>query len=149
MDLYDIIAKYGKGKGEDVMHKSTKAISDFLEPMKDTNKHDYWCLMREVYGIMSNGHYNEEFSDHDVAEMQSLGEYWSRKQIEDATKGMSFASGVTPCDKYVAFNAFANDLKGVLTDEDILKAAYAFWFADKDWGGNDKIWRYMCCKHKK
>lgn len=149
MDIYEIISKYGKGKGEDVMWKSTKAISDFLEPMKDTNKHDYWCLMREIYGIMSNGHYNEEFSEHDVAEMQPLGEYWSRKQIEDATKGMTFANGVTPCDRYVAFNAFANDLKGVITDEDILKAAHAFWFADKDWGGSDKIWRYMCCKYKK
>ena len=149
MDLYDIIAKYGKGKGEPIMWESTKIISDFIAPMKDTNKEDYWCLMRKVYGVMSNGHYNEEFAEHDVAQMQPLGEYWSRKQIEEATKGMAFASGVTLCDKYVAFNAFANDLKGSLSDEDILKSAHAFWFADKDWNGNDKIWRYMCCRYSK
>lgn len=149
MNLYDIILKYGKGKGEAVMWESTKVISDFLHPMKETNKEDYWYLMRKVFGIMSGGHYNEEFADHDVKEMQPLGEYWSKKQIEEATKGMTFAAGVTLCDKYVAFNAFANDLKGTLPDEEVLKAAHAFWFADKDWKGNDKIWQYMCCKYSK
>lgn len=149
MNLYDILVKYGKGKGEDVMWRSTKAISDFLLPMKEVHKEKYWALMREVYGIMSGGHYNEEFADYDVADMKPIGEYWSRKQIEDATKSMSFPAGVTLCDKYVAFNAFANDLKGTLTDEEILKTAYVFWFADKDWEGSDKIWRYMSCRHKK
>ena len=149
MNLYDIIVKYGKGKGEAVMWESTKEISDFLAPMKETNKEEYWYLMRKVFGIMSGGHYNEEFSEHDVKEMQPLGEYWSRKQVEEATKGMTFASGVTPCDKYVAFNAFANDLKCTLSDEDILKSAYAFWFADKDWKRSSKIWEYMCCRYAK
>lgn len=147
MDLYEIIYKYGKGKGESVMWASTKEISDFLAPMKETHKEEYWNLLRKVFGIMSNGHYNEDFAKHDVSEMRPLGEYWSLKQIEDATKGMAFPSGVTPCDKYVAFNAFANDLKGTLEDQDILKAAHAFWFADKDWEGSSKIWEYMCCKH--
>ena len=32
----------------------------------------------------------------------------------------------------IYYNAFANDLDGVLSDEDIIKAAYAFWFADKE-----------------
>lgn len=149
MDLYEIISKHGKGKGEAVMWESTKAISDFLSPMKETNKEDYWYLMRKVYGIMSGGHYNEDFARYDVAEMKPLGEYWSMKQVEDATKGMSFPSGVTSADRYVAFNAFANDLKGTIEDTDILKTAYAFWFADKDWVGTSKIWDYMCCKYAK
>ena len=147
MNLYDIISKYGKGKGEDVMWKSIKAVSDYLEPMKEVHKEKYWTLIRKVYGEMSGGHYDEEFAEYDVAEMLPLGEYWSKKQIDEATKGMTFAPGVTLCDKYVAFNAFANDLKGALPDDEILKGAYAFWFADKDWGGNDKIWRYMMCKY--
>lgn len=149
MNLYDIVYKYGKGKGESVMWKSTKAISDFLYPMKETNKKEYWSLMRKVFGIMTDGHYNEEFANHDVSEMKPLGEHWSRKQIEEATKGMVFNPGVTIDDKYVAFNAFANDLKGTLPDEEILKSAHSFWFADKDWEGNDKIWAYMYCKYKK
>ena len=56
MNLYDIVYKYGKGQGEAVMWESTKAISDFLLPMKESHKEDYWHLMRKVYGIMSGGH---------------------------------------------------------------------------------------------
>lgn len=44
----------------------------------------------------------------------------------------------------------AGDLDGVLSDEDIIKAAYAFWFADKDWVGKwGKIWTYMCSNQAK
>ncbi|MBQ2045772.1 MAG: hypothetical protein II260_01115 [Muribaculaceae bacterium] len=148
MTLYEMVEKYGKGKGEAVMWESTKAISEYLEPMAHSNKKEYWVLMRQVFGIINKGHYNEEFAMHDVAEMQPLGEYWSMKQIEEATKGMAFHQDVTLCDKYVAFNAFANDLNGTLADDLILKSAYAFWFADKDWHGEDKIWKYMCLSHK-
>lgn len=147
MTLYEMILTYGKGKGEDAMWKSTKAISDFVAPMEHTHKQEYWSLMRKVFGIMSGGHYNEEFAKHDVEKMQPLGEYWSMKQIEDATKEMTFPQGTTLCDKYVAFNAFANDLNGTLPDDLILKSAYAFWFDDKDWNGKNKIWEYMCLNY--
>lgn len=151
MELYELIEKYGKGKGEAVMWESTKLVSDFIKPMKETNKNEYWRLMREVYGLMSGGHYNEEFAKWDVAQMQPLGEYWSMKQIEEATKGMAFPNGTTLCDKYVAFNSFANDLNGVLTDEQILQAAYQFYFADEDFPKErgTKIWCYMKMVHGK
>ena len=101
-------------------------------------------------GALSGGHYDEEFARHDISKMLPRGEYWSLKQVEDATKGMSFPQGTTPCDKWVAFNAFANDLDGVLSDENIIKVAYAFWFADKDWVGKwGKIWTYMCSNQAK
>ena len=42
------------------------------------------------------------------------------------------------------------DSEAVLSDEDIIKAAYAFWFADKDWVGKwGKIWTYMCSNQAK
>lgn len=147
MTLYELILTYGKDKGEDVMWQSTKVISEYVSPMEHTNKKEYWALMRKVFGIMSGGHYNEEFAKHDVEEMQPLGEYWSMKQVDETTKGMTFPQGVTLCDKYVAFNAHANDLSGVLSDEQIIKSAFAFWFADKDWNGKNKIWEYMCLNY--
>ena len=108
-------------------------------------------LLQDSEAVLSSGgHYDEEFARHDISKMLPRGEYWSLKQVEDATKGMSFPQGTTPCDKWVAFNAFANDLDGVLSDEDIIKAAYAFWFADKDWVGKwGKIWTYMCSNQAK
>lgn len=66
MELYELIEKYGKGKGETVMWETTKLVSDFIKPMKETNQKEYWNLMRKVYGLISGGHYNEEFAMHDV-----------------------------------------------------------------------------------
>lgn len=132
---------------EKQMWQSIESVSDLLCDIKDAHPELYWRFMREQSGIMNNGHYDEEYALYDVKNMQPLGEYWSMKQIEEETKGMKFQSGTTLCDRYVAFNAFKNDLNGVLTDEEIIKAAYAFWFADKDYKGNDKIWCYMAMVH--
>ena len=112
MEFYEIIEKYGKGASTEKMQKLTMILSDFIAPMKQTNKEKYWMLMREVFGMLNDYHYNEEFAEHDVKAMQPLGEYWNVKQIEEATKSMAFPAGTTIYDKYVAFNAFANDLKG-------------------------------------
>lgn len=162
MELYELIEKYGKGKGEPVMWESTKLVSDFIKPMKETNKKEYWKLMRQVYGLMSGGHYNEEFANHDVSQIAYTGKdgkshagaYWTCEQIEEATRGMQFPSGVTKWDKYVAFNAMKSDLCKSFDDEQILKAAYDFYFMDEDWsdisgrsGSPTKVWEYFCCKN--
>lgn len=157
MELYELIEKYGKGKGEAVMWESTKLVSDFIKPMKETNKKEYWRLMREVYGLMSGGHYNEEFAMHDVSQIEYTdkegkshkGAYWTCGQIEDATKGMTFPSGTTKYDKFVAFNSFWADTCKVLTDEQILQAAYQFYFADEDFPKEkNKVWLYQMMIHQ-
>lgn len=145
-----VMAAYKSGKAsEKQMWESIDSVSDLLCMIKDAHPDTYWKFIREQAGIMYGGHYNEEFAKHDVAMMQPLGEHWSMKQIEEITKGMSFPNETTLCDRYVAFNAWANDLNGVLTEDQILKSAYAFWFCDKDYKGNDKIWCYMKMVHSK
>ena len=143
MYFQELIEKYGKGASTEKMKELTVFISDFLAPMKKANKEKYWAFMRDVFGLLNDYHYDEKFAKHDVENMLPLGEHWSLKQIEDATKSMSFPNGTTLYDKYVAFNAFANDFSGVMGDEDIIKSAYAFWFNDKDYKGKNKIWCYM------
>lgn len=159
MELYELIEKYGKGKGESAMWETTRLVSDFIKPMKETNKKEYWNLMREVYGIMSGGHYNEEFALHDVAQIEytdkdgkaHIGAYWTCEQIETATRGMTFPSGTTKYDKFVALNSFWADTCKVLTEEQIIKAAYQFYFADEDFPKERgaKIWCYMKMIHSK
>ncbi len=162
MELYELIEKYGKGKGEAVMWEITKMVSDFIKPMKETNKKEYWNLMREVYGLMSGGHYNDEFAMHDVSQIEytdkegksHTGAYWTCEQIEEATKGMAFPSGVTKYDKFVAFNLAYSDFCKKFDDADILKIGYLFFFADEDWsadgkGSATKTWDYVCCKYSK
>ena len=159
MTIYDLVEKYGKGQGEGKMWASVAVMSDALEPMKETDKEGYWCIMRKMYGVMSDGHYNEEFAMYDVSAIEYTnksgekkhGGYWSVDQVEEATRNFRFPSGVNKWDKYVAFNLMYSDLCKKMDDGQILEAAFAFYFNDEDWpgGSSTKVWDYICCKHNK
>ncbi len=62
---------------------------------------------------------------------------------EGATAGMTFPNGTTKFDRFVAFNAAYADFCKSFSDEDVLRIAYDFYFADEDWKGSGKIWEYM------
>lgn len=142
---YKEIIEDARAKGtasEKEMWLSIEMVGELLEDIEEAHPDLYWKFMREQFGILNKGHYNEEFARYDVSEMQPVGEYWSCKDVEEATKNMVFPSGVNKWDKYVAFNGMANDLQGE-EDAIILKVAYKFYFADKDWHNGNKIWEYM------
>lgn len=144
---YKEMIEEAKKKGyasEKVMWDSVDDLDDMLCDIKREHPDKYWKFIRKQHGIMYNYHYDEEFARWDVEHMKPLGMYWTPAQVEDVSKGMSFPAGTTLWDRWVAFNAFANDLHGAIPDDHIIKAAYAFWFADKDFGKEGKIWRYMC-----
>ena len=152
MDYKKMIMDYAKNGGDEKkMWASVDVTEMAMEYIKEHAPEKYECLMRKLHEALYGKHYCEEFALHDVAQMHStgadgakhVGAHWTVDQIEAATKGLAFPAGTTKWDKYVAFNAFANDLGGVLTDELVLKAAYAFWFDDEDWSGEGKIWDYM------
>lgn len=148
--MYKKMIEEAKSKGlasEKIMWQSVDDIDDILCVMKKEHPEMYWEFIRKQHGLLYGNHYTEEFAIWDVEQMKPLGMYWSKVQIEEATKGMTFPSGTTIWDKVVGFNAFANDLKPVLTDEQILKAAHAFWFDDKDFPTNGKVWLYMNMVH--
>lgn len=159
MDVMELVQKYGKGQGEAKMWASVAVLSEALEPMKETDKENYWCILRKMYGVMSDGHYNEEFAMYDVSMIEYTGRngekkrggYWSADQVEEATRGFRFPSGVNKWDKFVAFNLMYSDLCRKMDDAQVLDAAYLFYFADEDWpgGSGTKVWDYVCCKHSK
>jgi RES domain-containing protein len=142
---YKEMIEEAKAKGltsEKEMWQGIALIDELLCEIKEEHPDLYWAVIRDQFGIFNKGHYNEEFARYDVSEMQPVGEYWSCKDVEEATKTMVFPSGVNKWDKYVAFNGMANDLQGE-EDAIILKVAYKFYFADKDWHKGNKIWEYM------
>ena len=159
MDVMELVQKYGKGQGEAKMWASVAVLNEALEPMKETDKENYWCILRKMYGVMSDGHYNEEFAMYDVSMIEYTGRngekkrggYWSADQVEEATRGFRFPSGVNKWDKYVGFNLMYSDLCRKMDDAQVLDAAYLFYFADEDWpgGSSTKVWDYVCCKHSK
>lgn len=134
------------------MWQSACHAAKYMELAKNgsLSKEIYWQFMREQHQLFYGPHYNEDFALYDVSMIKytgksgdkRMGEYWTKQQIEDATKGMSFPSNTTLWDKYVAFNVFYSDLCTVLTDEEILKAAHKFFFQDED-AAEGKIWLYM------
>ena len=49
------------------MWKTVAVVSDMVEQyLSESEKHD---LMRKMYGVMSNGHYNEDFAREDISKM--------------------------------------------------------------------------------
>ena len=114
----------------------------------------YWRILRNQHAILYDRHYTEQYANYDVENLEYLdsegkpchGPHWTRAEIVEATKSMKFHSKVNDWDKYVAFNAMYADLCADMDDAAILKAAYLFYFCDKDWQSNDdctKIWDYM------
>ena len=161
MYLYELIEKYGKGASNEKMKELTMILSDFLAPMKKVNKEKYWSLMRDVFGLLNDGHYDDKFSMHDVEQIEYTdkqgakhsGAYWSLEQAEEAMKKTQLPSDVNKYDFWVAINLSYSDLCKVLDDEQILKSACAFWFNDEDWPkegkANTKVFDYMRCKYSK
>ena len=150
-----------KAKGvanEQTMWMSIGAIDEMLGKMKEAHPELYWAFIHEQHKALYKGHYDEEFATYELSRVYYINKagektnvpYWTVDQVEEATKGFNYPSGTTKWDKWVAFNIMRSDLCKDMEDADILKAAYAFFFKDEDWGNSTtKIWDYMCCKHKK
>lgn len=142
---------------EKTMLESVDSIGAMLECVKKTDPQTYWRFMREQAGIVLGGHYDQAWAEYDVAQIaytdkegrKHTGAYWTCEQVEEATKAMSFPSGTTKYDKWVGFNSFHADTCKVLSDEQILKAAFQFYFADEDWPkeNGSKVWAYMAMVH--
>lgn len=158
MYFYELIEKYGKGANNDKMKKLTMVLSDYFDDFKHAHEDKYWMLMRKVMGVLNDGHYDDKFAMHDVADIEYTdrqgvkrkGAYWTLEQVKEATKDYKFPNGVNDWDVYVAANAIRADLCKNFDDKQVLDAMYAFFFADEDWkNGASKIWDYFCCKYAK
>lgn len=144
---------------EKQMWDSVESVSELLDDIKESHPERYWQFLREQAGIMLGCHYDKEWADYDVSQItytdkdgkKHMGAYWTCEQIEEATKGMTFPTGVTKYDRYVAMNLAYSDFCKKFDDEQILKIGHAFFFADEDWspkGSATKVWEYVECKNK-
>ena len=121
------------------------------EFMTNPTEEGYECIVRRLSEYLHGKHYSEESAMRDVYKLrysdasgaEHRGPHWTLEQVTQATSGKKFPEGTTEWDKYIAYNTTYADLCKVLTDEQIMKAAYALWFADEDWHSDGKIWDYM------
>lgn len=88
--IYDIIKKYGAGKGEATMWSTTRTISDALLPMKDEKPEEYWALVKKIYADMAGPHFNEEFGQWQIEQMYYVDKdghkvpspHWNKSQYQ-------------------------------------------------------------------
>lgn len=138
---------------EKVMNASIDSVDALLEKIKDAHPDVYNAFITKQHELFYGPHFNEIFAEMAVAEImyttadgkQHTGPYWTVAEIEEATRGMAFPAGTTRWDKYVAFNSFKSDVAKELDDAQVISSAYSFYFADEDFSGHGKIWRYMQC----
>lgn len=94
MDIYAMIKTYGEGKGKDVMWKTVRHISEFVENSKNEHPNEYRALKKMVYADMMGGHYNEEFAVEqmnkmyykDVNGQKHYAPYWTEEKMRQAYK---------------------------------------------------------------
>ena len=161
MTLYDLTKKYGSGKGEEMMWKTVEVISEAVETSMEPEAKEQ--LMRDVYGKMSGGHYNEEYAIEDVAKMfykDSNGKeihapYWTVQQVKDVYDTISGKiPDYTFWDFYVTLQMIKADNCPLLMrwfpnstaderDKMLIEMAIN-WLADPDYPyPGEKIWRYL------
>lgn len=137
--------------GEAAMWASIESVGELLEELEEEHPERYWHFMRRAHESLNGPHFDCQFAKYtvegleytDADGMHQTGPHWTPEQVEAAWARKAFKAGVTKWDKYVGANAMYADLCKEFSDEDVLKAAYLFYFADEDWKGDGKVWQYF------
>ena len=160
--IYDIIKTYGKGKGEDTMWRSVKALSKTLE---DNLTSDEYCkIERDIYASMVGGHYNEEYAHCDVRKMYYVNRngmkmsapYWTDEQVAEVYSKVKneIPGAYNMWDFYVTLNMTKSDNCNLFMrwwqgssdaerEQRVIEMAVN-WLCDEDNPyGEEKIWRYL------
>lgn len=139
------LAKSNYGLSEDTMWSSIALFDEFLDKI---DKHISDEFKIKYIEILFKGHIPLSFAEEIVNEMYSSnhkGKHWTIGEINETSSklNLSYKNHTTDGDKYYAYNAFWNDLHtNGDDDEKIFKDAYLFFFADDDFEGVSKPFKY-------
>ena len=154
--------RLGKGQGEGMMWETVRIVSDAVE--KSMSDKDREALQAKLYGILSGGHYDEDFATEAVSKMYYVDSdgnkrrapYWTIPQVNEiyeSVKG-NFPEAYNEWDFYVTFQMVASDMWKLIHDwwPDITQEEFAEkisdatvnWLNDEDDPyGDKKIWCYL------
>lgn len=139
------------GANENVMWHAVEVADDLLTDIKEKDPARYDQFMRKMSEVLFGHHYGEELARKEVSRMFHKdkdgniirGAHWEPDQVKDAWDFREFSDKVNKYDMFVAANAFWHDFSTSFDDDQVLEAAYLFFFADDDFDGDDKVWKYM------
>lgn len=161
MTLYELTKAYGEGKGENTMWSTLSLVSDAIESSMPTAGKK--ALLRKVYGVISGGHYNEEFAHEDIAKMYYVdddgemrhGPYWTdgdilaiynehRDEIPDYNCwDFAVTMNMVKSDNCQLLSEWFPDDDSSMKNERIVQLAIN-WLDDEDNPfGSSKIWYYL------
>ena len=162
MTLYDLTKKYGEGKGEGMMWTTLRLVSDAIDASMTDDKR--CALMRDLYGKMSGGHYNQEYAVADVEKMyyvdgddeKHYAPYWTEPQVNAVYESIQddipsdyncwdfyVALQMTKADNYMLVKHWFPALAEPELDKKLVEMAVA-WLDDPDSPyGTKKVWEYM------
>lgn len=160
MTLYELIKANSNGKGEGLMWGSVELISKFMD--EHVSKEDREKLMCKIYGLMSGGHYNEEFAEKRIAKMyyqdkggrKHYAPYWPSEEVEDIYEEVkSRIPNYNLYDFMVTMNMKGSDewhllhswFPDITPDQFAKKVTESAlnWLTDEDWPTKSKIWDYF------
>ena len=159
--IYDLIKEHSTGKGEGTMWESTRIISDAIDesmPEKAKKK-----LYSDLFGLLSDGHYDEHFAKDAVRCMYYLDDsgekhyapYLTDGRVEELYKGVKdqMPEAYNLWDFYVVLHMVASDYHNLImvwypdstSDERIERYVELAvnWLHDDDWKTDDKVWKYL------
>ena len=161
MTLYELTKKYGDGKGEATMWSTLALVSDAVESTMTPAERN--ALVRKVYGVMSDGHYNEDFAKEDIAKMyyadedgnKHYGPYWPEAALRAAYNehkeeipeynfwDWSVAMNMAKSDHCPLLSEWFPDDDDDMRNERVVELALN-WLRDEDNPfGTSKVWCYM------
>ena len=160
MNLYEITKTFGQGKGEDLMWKSVEVISRAVE--EDMPEDKKAQLMRDVYNVVSSGHYNEQFAREDIAKMYYVDKdgkehdapFWPEPAIKELYESCKdkiseynfwdFAVTLTmvASDNWCMLMSWFPDITDAERNAKFVQMAIN-WLSDDDWPTDTKIWDYL------
>ena len=109
--------RLGKGKGEEMMWSAVRVVSDAVESsMSDKDKD---ALMARLYGMLSGGHFDEEYAVEAVSKMcykdkdgiKRSAPYWTIPEVEEIYDDVKdrIPKEYNMWDFYVTFQMVASD----------------------------------------
>lgn len=163
MTIYDLVDRYGKGKGESVMWQSVRAISDMVDDYLPNDDREH--VMKEIYESMQGEHFDEYFAEKQIEQMfftdkagvRHNAPYWNTEAVRSVYEQWRSRIKVkhTFCDFMVVMNMIYSDNYCLLkewwpeiSDEDLTRKIAEMsvnWLNDEDFG-EGKAWRYFMMK---
>lgn len=153
--IYDEFKDYMRSRGR---MRGSRRHRDYDFDNEGYNRHDWDMNYQDSYKMrgykdsMSEGAFDEHEAKEIVADMwhyegdrRHSGEHFDMHKAKEVYEKHKehFVVKASPCDVYIAINAFYHDFCKILKswfgtniDEKVILLAIAFWFKDDDYQGN-------------